>query len=255
MKRKLNKKVVAEIKNLLLKKYRDISIIDIIFHKYSITIEKSQLNTIKKGETYYDVSPQLNDSIKNLYSTSKRLNEEKIKEIKWSLVNNYPEEEIIEVYNISKKIMMHIRMGYLPYYSIAPECNSEMERLWPRKKRCNIDEKMVIAIKKEFVDKEGYVKLKEIAEKHEINTGSVSTILNFKTYKDVGVSYNSKIKSIKKAQDLITKEKNSIKNKTKIATIKMRIISLKVKRLEVANQIMQMKNNIKELNASSKKTA
>ena len=213
--RKLNDKHVEIIKVMLNKKYSSKSIIDFMDIEHEIEITASQIGNIKKGMSYFDIRPDLNDSIGCLVKTNKSV--EEISFIKWSLAHDYSESDIIKASGISKKELMNIRLLYSPYRGIAVEYNDAIEKKWQGRKKANIDEPMVISIKKEFVSKKGMVTCKEIAEMYNINPVTVSSILNLSVYKELGESYNSRIIDIHEKKEASRKRKSTQKVKVSIA--------------------------------------
>jgi|GEM_PF-6787169 len=234
MKRQLEDKHVAKIKQMLIQNYKALSIRDIMKQKYGITITDANIQNIKKLEAYKDVRPDLNSALRAIYPAKTRYDTYSLSVIKWALAEGISYDEIIRYYDVSKTTLTHIRLGHMPYYSIAPEYNSRIEKRFKGKKRANIDKKMVLAIKKEYVDKEGGVLLSKIAEKNKIDKATVSLILNFRYYKEVGISYNSKIISIKKKKDA---EKTS-KQKERIW--------LKIEKENQNNQVLREKKELIE---------
>ena len=96
--RKLNDKHVEIIKVMLNKKYSSKSIIDFMDIEHEIEITASQIGNIKKGMSYFDIRPDLNDSIGCLVKTNKSV--EEISFIKWSLAHDYSESDIIKASGI-----------------------------------------------------------------------------------------------------------------------------------------------------------
>lgn len=251
MKRKYSDKVVGMIKELIAKNYKSSSIVDIMFNKYNIKVSSSDLHGIRTGDAYADVKTDLNQIIKTNYKTD--LDENRINmiaDIKWFLVNDCTEEEIIKTYNISNPLLLKIKMGHSPYYNIASDLNSEMEIKFKRKKKANINDRVVIQIKKEYVNCKGDILLDQLADKHKIDSGTISNILNLKCYESVGSSYNERIKRIKKK---MADKKISIldeKKKAKIRTERLKISELKQKNNVIASKIKKYESKVKELLAS-----
>ncbi|WP_163710172.1 hypothetical protein [Mangrovibacterium lignilyticum] len=247
MKRKISDEHVAIIKQMLSRNYKTSSIKEFMQNKHGVYISAPQIYGIKKLTSYIDVRPNLNDAISKAYSSRITNDIERITDTKWALANGYLEEEIMNLYNWEKRELMAIRMGQNPYYSIAPEYNYQIKKRWGRKKNANIDKKMVIAIKKEYVDRNGEVLLNEIAEKHKIDKATVSTILTLKFYKEFGVAYNSKIKLITQMKEDKKKEKKNERCKVKIANEKLKHDALMRKKKQIENQLRESNANLKRL--------
>lgn len=251
MKRKLDDKTVGIIKEKMSAGFKNSSIIDIMKIEYNKIVSISDLNGIRTGQSYIDVEPHLNQKIKSNCAIS--LDKTKInmiKDIKLFLVNDFDELEIMQSYNITKSEMLKIKMGHTPYYNIAPELNSEMEDRFKRKKQANINEDIVIQIKKEYVKSQGSIQLDMLADTHKIDKGTVSNILNFRSYESVGSSYNERIKRIKKKIEdkKITKQKE--KKKAKIQIDRLKIMEWKQKNNEIESKIKKLESNVKKLRAS-----
>lgn len=240
MKRTISNKHAEIIKELLVKNYQPFEIAAHMKINYGVIIKSTSIHDIRKGSSYVDVRSDLNNSIKQTYQSKNKLDIEKIRNVKWALTESYSTDEIKEVFQVSAKTITEIKMGYMPYWDISPEYNYLIENLYPRKKRANIDNKVVLAIKKEYVTINGNVKLDDIAIKHKIDSATVSTVLSLKSYENVGVSFNSKILSIKKKkraeQERIKKEKNQIRinsEKQKLESAK-RKLELYKERIQVS---------------------
>lgn len=248
MERKYSDKVVGIIKELMAKNYKSSSICDILLNRYNIKVSSSDLTPIRKGEAYIDVRSELNQIIKNNYPILIDENKQStIKEIKWALVEGFNEDEIIKTYKISKILLLKIKLGYSPYFNIAPEFNSALELKYKRKKKANINDRVVFQIKKEFVNCKGDIQLNQLADKYKIDSGSISNILNFKCYESVGSSYNERIQRIKKK---MADKKISIldeKKKAKIKKERLKISELKQKNNVIASKIKNYESKIKEL--------
>lgn len=251
MKRKFSDKEVGIIKELMLKHYKTSTIIDLMSTDYKIEVTAYDLNSIRIGESYAEVKAHLNWTIKANYVTPlNEIEKNKIKEIKEALVHGFTEEDIIAYFNISKTEMVRIRMGYAKYYNIAPEFNSELEKLFKRKKRVNIDTAIVNAIKKEYVENDGIILLDKLADKYKISSGTISKILNLNYYESVGTSCNESIKRIKKkmADEKNIKQKEKIK--ARIQTESSKISELRQRKDVIASKIKKYESKIKELLAS-----
>jgi hypothetical protein len=198
MKRMISDNLVVKIKKLIIEGYSTKSIKEIMMINHELTIDSGTISNIKLGKTYYEIRPDLNDLIKNKLSISKKIDTQKVSDIKWSLTcDDFSENEIIKVYSISDKILREIKLGYSPYCLISPEFNQILEKKYHRKKCNNIDDITVIDIKKQYVNSDGNILLSELASKHKIDKATVSTILSLKSYNDVGKSFHSKIIAIK----------------------------------------------------------
>ncbi len=222
--RKINDKNAEIIKKMLSKNYRTSSIIDEMQIKHGVTITAYDINNIKKGTAYCDIRPELNEVISKKYVSSIEDNE-LIKDIKYLLAEGFSESEIIMEYNISKKKLMGIRLGYSPYDLIAPEYNKQISLLNGRRKNMNINEKIVLSIKKEYVIKNGQISYAELATNHNIDKATVSNILTFKSYEQYGSSYNLKITRIKNKTERLISTKKEIIRKKKIKTHNQKINS------------------------------
>lgn len=251
MKRQIADKHVAKIKEMLAQNYKDSSIRDIMQHKHRVTITKGNMQSIKRLASYKDVRPDLNHAISATYSNKIATDTKNIKLIKWALAMGYSHEEIMNDLNVSERKLRSIRHGHMPYYSIASKYNSQIEKRFKKKKRTNIDSKMVRAIKKEYIEKEGDVLYSEIAERHKINEATVSTILNLKCYKEAGISFNSKINSIKKKKEAAKASKKKKEIKLKIDKEKQNIQSLQNKKKEIEEKLKESNSKLKNLRATS----
>ena len=197
---------------------------------------------------YVTVKPELNDTIRKNYSSNLSEKEENvIGVIKWALAEGISDEEIKQFHDMSDSKLRQIKYGYMPYYCISPQYNTEIEKRFKKRKKANIDKKMVKAIKKEFVEKKGDVLLNEIAEKHKIDKATVSTILNFKTYKEFGSSFNSKIIAIKKRKESIKKESETKKIEAKIEKVKQINQALQQKKNQIEEKLKESNDYLKTL--------
>jgi predicted DNA-binding protein YlxM (UPF0122 family) len=216
--RKYNDKVVKLIKVMLSKGYKCSSIIDIMKNEYGVEISSTILQSMSRCDSYADVCPYLNDNIMRISNYNTTIESKKVTEIKWAISNDYSDEEIMHVFNISRKVLTSIRMCKAPYFNIAPEFNIIIQEKCPRKKKVNINRKIVIEIKKEFIANEGHILLKDIATKHGLNSGTVSNVISLKTYQSFGISFNSKILKIRREKEKKKQEREKllrIKNKEK----------------------------------------
>lgn len=249
MERKISNKHAEIIKELLVKNYQPFEIAAHMKIKFGVVIKRTNIHDIRKGVSYLDVRSDLNNSIKQTYQTQGKFDIEKISNIKWALTENYSPDEIKKVFQVPAKTVREIKMGQMPYWDIAPEFNQLIENLYPRKKKVNIDKNVVVAIKNEYVTVNGNVKLADIARKHKIDDSMVSGIISLKKYKQFGVSFNSKILSIKKKkraeQERIKKEKNQ----NRINSEKQKLESAK-KKLELYKEKINVSkdkiNNIRK---------
>lgn len=233
MNRQISDKHVKIIKNLLVQKY---SVRDIKSHMlihYKVNISSPVLRSIKMCESYVDICPELNDTLFSNYLNTSRIDIKRIEEIKFAIVENFTEEEIDNVYNLTKFEWLKIRMLIQPYRDIAPQYNKKIEEMYHRKKNGNIDDKKVNEIKKEYVQNNGKIPLKKIASKYNVTGSLISTILSLKCYKNSGSCYNNKIQIIKskiqKEKEKRVKEK--VKQREKIKLNKIQKIKQKQKLL------------------------
>jgi hypothetical protein len=230
MNRKYKDSTIKLVKRLMAEGYKTSSIIDIIEKKFKVKITSSTLQSIRSGESYHDVSPHLSEQIMANYKINTSIDKNRIEEIKWSLANDYSEEEIIKVFNVTKREMYEIKMCILPYYQIAAHLNAVIKKKWSRRKNVNIDRSTVISIKKEYVINKGQIILDLIAQKHSIDKATVGNILNLKSYINDGISFNSKIKSIKKEKEGKKLTEKKAANKKNIENERVKINLLKHKR-------------------------
>lgn len=252
MQRQIQDKHVAKIKQMLTRDYKDVSIKDIMKHEHGVCVSTAQIQGIKKMSAYVDVKPELNDTIRKIHSSSSCKEGAKvIEDIKWALANGYSDEDIMKHLEVSGSKLNHIKRGYMPYYSIAAQYNSQIEKRFAIRKKANIDKKMVTAIKKEFVVKDGDVSFDKIAEKYKIDKGTVCTIINFKTYKEFGSSFNSKIIAIKKRKESIKKEKETKRIEAKIEKVKRISQALLQKKNQIEEKLQKSNIYIKELRNSA----
>jgi len=243
---------IAKIKQMLTQNYKVVSIRDFMKNEYGVYVSHAQIQSIKKLKTYVVVNPELNDSISKINSSELCGDEAKvIGGIKRALATGFSDEEIMESYDVSDFKLKHIKWGYMPYYSISPQYNSVIDEKFQKRKKAHIDKKMVIAIKKEFVDKKGDVLLNEIAKKHKIDKSTVSLILNFKYYEELGISFNSKINSIKKSKESIKKENVSKRIEAKIEKVKQINQALLQKRIQIEEKLQKSNIYIKNLRNSA----
>jgi hypothetical protein len=98
MERKIKDSHVEKIKEMLSKDFKTVSIKDIMEKNYNVNISSSDINEIKKGVSYKDVKPDLNNKIK-LACKKTNIDEQKIHEIKWALSERYSTNEILKEYN------------------------------------------------------------------------------------------------------------------------------------------------------------
>lgn len=223
MKRKINDKDVEIIKVLLSEGYGNKSVIDIVRIKHNIEIDQYLLCNIKSGNSYYDIRPDLNDKIYLKSKISKKNDVNKISDIKYLLTcDEFSDEEIMKHYMISEKTLRGIKLCYYPYIMISPEYNEIIKDKYHRRKKVNISDRIILDIKKQFIETKGEISLVELGKKHKIDKATVSTIISLKTYKETGEKYNSKISSIilkkakkklsrKNTREKISKERNRIK--------------------------------------------
>ena len=104
---------------------------------------------------------------------------------------------------------------------------------------------IVIAIKKEYVDRNGQVFLKDIAAKHGIDKATVSTILSFKYYKEIGLKFNSKIVSIKEKKKSKKEVLRREKLEKNICIEKLKLDTQRKKQIETKDKI---KSSISKIN-------
>lgn len=242
MKRKYDDKTVGIIKELMFRNYETSSIVKKMYEKYNKVVSTADLNAIRKGESYQDIKPYYNQKIKTTYITfPTKTQKNEIREIKWALANDYPEEEIRKLHKLSKIEMQKIKTGCAPYYNIAPEYNSALEKRFKNKKQVNINDAIVVAIKRIYVENSGEIKLAKLAEEHKIRMASVSNIINLKYYKSVGNSYNDSIERIKNDKSIkrITKEM--------IKTERSKISEYKQMKNAIPFKIKQCEDKIKKL--------
>ena len=235
MVRKIKDSHVEKIKEMLSKDYKTVSIKDIMEKNYNVKISSSDVNMIKKGVSYKDVKPELNNKIK-LACKKTNIDEQKIHEIKWALSEKYSTNEILKEYNVTNKELMHIKYGYSPYYAISPEFNDKIAEL-TNSKKINISNDIVIALKKEYVDRNGQVFLNDIAAKHGIDKATVSTILSFKCYKEIGLKFNSKIVLIKEKKKCKKEMLRREKLERNIRNEKLKLESQRKKQIETKDKI------------------
>ena len=250
MKRKISDKHAAIIKKMLSENYKTASIKDFMRINHGVVISGVQIYSIKRLETYREVRPELNDSIGKFYVRRGSDVAERISGIKFALANGFSDEDIIKEYQVKGKELLRIKLGQLPYYSISPEYNSEIDKRRTRIKVINIDSTAVTTIKKEFADKNGDVILQKIAKKHKIDKATVSTILSFKFYKEFGAFYNSKIDSINKEKEARRNDKKRERVKVKIEREKLKRDALIQKKKQIVSQEKQINTKIKELKDS-----
>lgn len=222
MRRKISNRNAEIIKVMLSKKYRSISIIDIMRDKHNLIITASDINNIKKGMSYYDIRPDLNTIISNNFDC-RNVDVNKINEVKWALANGFSETEITTTYEISRKKLMMIKMGYAPFCLIATEYNEEIDLRYSRRKKVNVDKKIVMSIKKEYIFKNGDITCAELASKYNIDKGTVSNILTLKLYPDYGKSYNLQILRIKAKANKLKNAKIELEKNRKIEAEKQKI--------------------------------
>ncbi|KAF0238500.1 MAG: hypothetical protein FD181_1003 [Prolixibacteraceae bacterium] len=252
MKRSIEDKHVAKIKQMLTQNYKVNSIRDFMKLKYGVFVSSAQIQSIKIMNAYVTVNPELNDTIRKIHSSRLHKDEaEVIGDVKWALANGYSDDEIMKSYEVSDSKLKHIKYGYMPYYSISTQYNSAIEKKFAKRKKANIDRRMVVAIKKEFVEKNGDVSLNEIAEKHKIESATVSTILNFKYYKEFGRSFNTRIIGIKKRKEAIKKEKETRRIEAKIEKVKQLNQALLQKKNQIEEKLKESNDYLKTLKNAS----
>lgn len=247
MKRQIADEHVTKIKEMLTQNYKAVSIKDIMKQKYGVTISTDNIHIIKKLKAYKDVRPDLNNVLRAAYPIRTRLDTELISELKCALALGFSINEILKNYNVSKTMLQNIRYGHMPYYSIAPEYNAQIKKQLKYRKKANIDKKMVLAIKKDFINAGGKIPLSRIAKNHNIDAATVSTILNFKCYKNIGIHLNSKINTIKKKNNAAVEAKKKLK--LKINNEKKNIQLLHEKKKQIEDQIKLSNSKIKNLRA------
>lgn len=225
------------------KGYKTASIKDIMQNKHNQMVSTPDLSQIRRCESYSEILPDLNSKIMAQFKQGSIAESTIVEEVKWAIANDFSDQEILKSFKISKKQMSAIKMGVFPYHNIATEFNDEIRERWPRKKKINIDKKLVISIKKEYVNYNGAIKLQELATKCRLDKTTISVILNLKAYSDYGSSYNSKIIQIKKRQEEERKAKQlSLKRKS---TEKAMLSTLIEERVTLNEQIKELKEKIK----------
>ena len=240
MKRKISNKHAEIIKIMMTKGYSNSSIRDELLIKHGQNITASQLQTIKKGQAYLDVREDLNELMFAKYQVKRNIDEQLIADIKWALAEGYSDAEILEVYKLSKAKLYSIRMLFAPYLNIAPEYNDDIMALRTRHKKVNIDRKLVIEIKKKYVLSNGKMNRSEIADSLNINKGTVSSIINLKTYIEYGRSYNNKIIAIRNKIEKAKKKRETLK---KIRKNKLRAINVLRDKRDYYNNLIKDKQN------------
>lgn len=241
--RKYNNNTIEIVKKMMVSGYSNVVIKETMFLRHKIEITSSTLQQIKSVSSYSDVCSHLNKNIKCLPKFKYYLDKELIEEIKWSISNDYTDEEIIRVFKISRKRLTSIKMGYAPFFSVAPQYNSVIQEKHPRKKRNNVDRNMIIKIKKEYVDNYGDISLISIAEKLGTSDSVVSRILNLKIYSTIGSSFNSKILSIKKKKEKLKQQK--ILNEKRKIEERNKLSKLREQKKMIIDKIKEQENRIK----------
>lgn len=238
--RRLNDKHVKIIKQMLVDNFRTISIIDHMEYVYKVKVKSMEINAIRTGESYFDIRSDLNDKIAAKKIPTNAIDNELVRDIKLALVSGCKLTEIINKFNVSSAKLRHIRLCHAPYSSIASEHNNQLAMLWHRRKRTNIDEAMIISIKRDFVKSKGTVTGKDLAEKHNIDKSTVSTILSLKQYEGIGYSYNAKIISIKEKMEANKRNKKEKVLKAKAKKKKAKLMLLKAKQRQTKLEIMKL---------------
>jgi hypothetical protein len=245
MNRKISEKNVEIIKVMLSKGYSNASIRDEMSIKYKQPIDSATLQSIKKGEAYVDVRSDLNEKILLNYG-SKVKDIETIHDIKWALANGYNEIEILKNYEVSSKKLLKIKLLQAPYINISPEYNDEIRLLYRRRKKANIDKRMVIEIKKQYVLSKGNANLSEIGDSFKVDKATISNIINLKAYTHYGISFNQKITAIKNI--IANEKKNREALKLKLKIHRSKISELQKKKNQIADLIRRERQKSVELN-------
>lgn len=231
MKRKYTDTQVKQIKELLSKGYKSVSIRDIFMDKYGLKLTKADVQGIKQLSAYRDVEPQLNEKIAtNLNSTFSSEVKKLIGEVKFAIANGYSDKEIQQVYKIADGFFRKIKYLQGRTMFISQEYNNAIKDSVQRKK-VNIDKRMVTSIKSQYVYSSGEISLGEIADKHGIDKGTVSRIINLKVYRNFGQKFNPQIINIEKLKnqqkriaEMVNRKKEEKKKKIKELTdMKMKI--------------------------------
>jgi len=117
--------------------------------------------------------------------------------------------EIMDAFKVSQQIISKVRRGIAPYWGVATEYNQKLSEMFSRRKIVNIDSRMILEIKKEFVKTNGNIKMTDLAKRLKISSTTVSSILSLREYNEVASSYNGRILSIekKKAEENAKKRK------------------------------------------------
>ena len=243
MERSISDKTVSIIKEMLAKGYPNGAIKATLKIRQSIEVSSQIITQIKKGENYVDVREDLNEKIFAQFET--KLSPEMlqiIEGVKFALANEYKKDEILTTYKISPKRLYNIKMLYAPYCNIAPEYNEKIRSTWRRKKMVNIDSKMVRNIKEMYVHHNGSISISEIVKYFKIDKGTISNILNLKTYANSGVKYNPELKKIFKTKQTALKQKRMAKEKK--AKIRLKIQNLQANERVIKDRINAAKKEL-----------
>lgn len=228
MNRKISDKHVTIIKNMLVKKYKTSAICQILQIDYNENIISSDINSIKRCESYSDISAELNDKLLELYPVNGNYDEDLISVIKSFLAEGFSSNDILANYpSIKNKQLMQIKMG-INYLQVAPQYNETISNMYGRKKNTNIDCDLVTRIKRQYIRSNGKITYTDIAQTHNIDKASVSNIINLNWYPMFGLNLNDKILQIKKRKSLSKEREKEKENK-----IKLKRLNAKVKKIEL----------------------
>jgi len=241
MKRSINNKTIVKIKQHLSKGYSNSFIRELIEKEDKISLNRHNISSIKNLEMYRDVESHLNDSIVK-HINIKYTEEEKhlIESVKFAICEGFDHKEIMDVYKIDPRKFADIKKLKGSFSLIAPEYNKKINETYNRKPRVNIEIKMVIAVKKLFVERNGKITFAEISSIVGLDKSHISRILSFKIYENNGQMYNSGIRKIIRSKKL--ESENKRKAKIKKAKERERLRLLYEEREKINHKIRSVRN-------------
>jgi len=241
MKRSINKNVIVRIKKLLSEGYSNRLIRELLEKQNKVSVNLSNIASIKNLEMYEDVESHLNDSIvRNINTKISDYEKNIIESVKFAICEGYDYKEIMDVYKIHPKKFANIKKLKGINRIIAPEYNNKIREEHNYSPYVNIDNKMVIAVKKLFVERNGKITFAEISSIVGLDKSHVSRILSFKIYENNGQMYNSGIRKIIRSKKL--ESENKRKAKIKKAKERERLRLLYEEREKINHKIRSIRN-------------
>lgn len=225
----LNEKVspdskIEKVKELLSKGYSTSTVKEIMKIEYGEYYSSNKIYSIKTLKCHRKIREELNERIVAYLPKLGPKVEKLTLRVKELIADGYDREYICELFGISKYKYYQIHGLQGHYYTIGWNIN---DRIKNKKK---IPWSKVHKVKKLYVETCGEITYKAIAEKFELTSSDVSSILKFKKHRNLGKKFNG---------DIINLGKGLIKKFSIDNSIKHRNISPALSRFKHINSHIQ----------------